>query len=114
MLKLKRMALGLCIQFITGHNWLLRHKRYYLKNPNMDLTCRLCNEPDSTEDASHMWSECRALRAQRNKILAISKRQKTMETAISFNPPFKWSSRQLDRFLQEPHIVQLLVDPEGE
>ena len=113
-LKLNRMALGLCIQFITGHNWLLRHKRYYLKNPNMDLTCRLCNEADSTEDSSHIWSECTALRAQRNKIMAISKRQKTIETAISFNPPFTWSPRQLGRFLQEPHIAQLLVDPEGE
>ena len=58
--------------------------------------------------------QVRALRAQRNKILAISKRQKTTETAISFTPPFNWSPRQLGRFLQEPHIAQLLVDPEGE
>ena len=79
MLKINRIALGLCIQFITGHNGLLRHKRYYLENPNMDLTCRLCNEPNSTEDSSHLWSECRTLRAQRNKVLAKSIRSKKLK-----------------------------------
>ena len=29
LLKLTQKGLGLCIQFLTGHNWLLRHKRYY-------------------------------------------------------------------------------------
>ena len=112
MLKINRIALGLCIQFITGHNWLLRHKRYYLKNPNMDLTCRLCNEPNSTEDSSHIWSECTKLRAQRNKVLANSIRLKQLKP--SFNQPFTWSPRQLCTFLREPSIAQLLVDHEGE
>ena len=34
--------LGFIIQFIKGHNWLLRHKRHYLQNTEMDQTCRLC------------------------------------------------------------------------
>ena len=110
LLKLTKTGLGLCIQYITGHNWLLRHKRYYLDNPNMDLTCRLCNEVNSTEDAVHFWSHCKAMQINRNRITAILKRDKEADK-VSFTQPLMWSPKQLDRFLTEPSIVQLLSDP---
>ena len=105
LLQLTRVTLGLCIQFITGHNWLLRHKRYYLKNPTMDQTCRLCNENESREDAIHLWSKCKALKRQRDIVQGINTTQVILET------PFQWLPSQLARFLREPNIGQLLEGP---
>ena len=110
LLKLSKIGLGLCIQFLTGHNWFLRHKRYYLNNPNMDLTCRLCNEENSTEDAVHFWTNCKAMKINRNRVTAILKRDKEVDK-VSFTQPLMWSPKQLDRFLTEPSIVQLLSEP---
>ena len=93
-----------------GHNWLLRRKRYYLDNPNMDLTCRLCNEENSTEDAVHFWTNCTAMRINRNRVTAILRRDKDTDK-VSFTQPLMWSPKQLDRFLTEPSIVQLLSEP---
>ena len=110
LLKLSKTGLGLCIQFITGHNWLLRHKRYYLNNPNMDQTCRLCNENDSREDAFHFWTNCKAMKINKNRVRAILKRDNDTDL-VCFSHPLKWSPKQMDRFLTEPSIVQLLSDP---
>ena len=110
LLKLTKTGLGLCIQFLTGHNWLLRHKRYYLNNPHMDLTCRLCNEESSTEDAVHFWTNCNAMKINRNRVTAILKRDKETDK-VNFTQPLMWSPKQLDRFLTEPSIVQLLSEP---
>ena len=41
LLYLNRMRLGSLIQLTTGHNSLLRHRRYYLGNQELDQTCRL-------------------------------------------------------------------------
>ena len=124
LIKLCRSQLGLCIQFITGHNWLLRHKRYYLENPQMDQTCRLCNAENSREDAIHFWTECTALRAQRNKIKALYRRSikkskspqggyQITETEPCFNLPiFSWSPTLLVQFLANASMNQLLCDPE--
>ena len=76
----------------------------------MDLTCRLCNEVNSTEDAVHFWSQCKAMQINRNRITAILKRDKEADK-VSFTQPLMWSPKQLDRFLTEPSIVQLLSDP---
>ena len=62
LLKLSRVSLGKIIGFILGHNWLLRHQRKINNNPYMDVTCRGCEEPGTTEDASHLWSTCEALK----------------------------------------------------
>ena len=110
LLKLTKTGLGLCIQFLIGHNWLLRHKRYYLDNPNMDLTCRLCNQEDSTEDAVHLWIHCTAMKINRKRVNAILKLNKHADK-VSFTQPLMWSPMQLDRFLTEPSIVQLLSEP---
>ena len=76
----------------------------------MDLTCRLCNEENSTEDAVHFWAHCTAMKINRNRVNAILKRDKEADK-VSFTQPLTWSSRQLDRFLAEPSIVQLLSEP---
>ena len=79
----------------------------------MDLTCRLCNEENSTEDALHFWTHCTAMRANRKKVMAIMKLNKDADK-VSFIQPLTWSPKQLDRFLTEPSIVQLLSDPGAE
>ena len=71
----------------------------------MDQTCRICNENESREDAIHLWSECRALKRQRDIVQGINTAQVILE------PPFKWLPSQLARFLQEPTIGQLLEGP---
>ena len=100
LLNLGRITLGSIIQFITGHNHLLRHKRYYLINPELDLTCRLCGTVGSKEDSIHIWSRCpnSLIRAVRNKAIALCRlklkqapnskaRAKLSFTLIDFNLP---------------------------
>ena len=79
----------------------------------MDLTCRLCNEENSTEDALHFWTHCKAMKINRNRVTAILKRDKEADN-VSFTQPLMWSPKQMDRFLTEPSIVQLLSDPGAE
>ena len=76
----------------------------------MDQTCRLCNEENSTEDAVHFWTHCNALKINRNRVTAILKRDNEADN-VSFTQPLKWSPKQMDRFLTEPSIVQLLSEP---
>ena len=76
----------------------------------MDLTCILCNEENSTEDAVHFWTHCKAMKINRNRVTAILKRDNEADN-VSFTQPLKWSPKQMDRFLTEPSIVQLLSEP---
>ena len=76
----------------------------------MDQTCRLCNKENSTEDAAHFWTHCKAMKINRNRVTAILIRDKEADN-VSFTQPLKWSPKQMDRFLTEPSIVQLLSEP---
>ena len=46
----------------------------------------------------------------KNRVTAILKGDKEADI-VSFTKPLKWSPKQLDRFLTEPSIVQLLSEP---
>ena len=67
LLNLRRIRLGLIIQFITGHKWLLRHKIYYLKKypngPNMQTLQK--------RKYIHIWLECTKLKEIRNKVQRV-------------------------------------------
>ena len=134
LLKLTRVSLGQIIGFISGHNHLLRHQRKIYNNPYMDVTCRACEEPGTTEDASHLWSTCKALRHIRSIVHEwpednhesdenIESTQRTSLAAFSsgtvrtgpvrrtLESPFEWVPEQLSRFLTDPTIATLLEHP---
>ena len=134
LLKLSRASLGQIIGFISGHNWLLRHQRKIYINPYMDVTCRACEEPGTIEDASHLWSTCKALRHIRSIVHEwpednhesdenIESTQRTSLAAFSsgtvrtgpvrrtLESPFEWVPEQLSRFLTDPTIATLLEHP---
>ena len=112
------------IGFISGHNHLLRTQRKVYNNPYMDVTCRACEEPGTTEDASHLWSKCKALRhiksivhelpeANDESDAHIESNQRTFLAAFSsgtdrqtLESPFEWVPSQLSRFLTDPTSIR--------
>ena len=134
LLKLSRTSLGQAIGFISGHNWLLRHQRKIYNNPYMDVECRACEEPGTIEDASHLWSECKALRYIRSIVHewpednheSDNNTESTPRMSLdaispgavragparrSLERPFEWVPEQLSRFLADPTIARLLEHP---
>ena len=100
----------------------------------MDVTCRACEEPGTTEDASHLWSTCKALRhirsivhewpednhesddntesTQRTSLAAFSSGTvRTGPVRRTLESPFEWVPEQLSRFLTDPTIATLLEHP---
>jgi len=95
LLQLNRTLLGKTVQFLTGHNNLMRHR--HLKDNSIDPTCRMCQMKDET--SFHVIAECEALWQTRRFIF--------FETKLS-NPP-NWTVCQVTRFLRESPIGELLV-----
>ncbi|XP_059091458.1 uncharacterized protein LOC131886993 [Tigriopus californicus] len=89
-----RTELGKCIQFITGHCNLQRHR--HILNDISDPSCRLCNENDETP--WHLLAECRGL---------IARRWTSFQHPTLPQMP-KWSLKQLLGFLKESIIWELL------
>ena len=96
----------------------------------MDVTCRGCEEQGTTEDASHLWSTCEALRHIRSIVhewpvsdAHIESNQRTSLAALSsgtvrtgperrtLESPFEWVPEQLSRFLTDPTLAKLLEHP---
>ena len=99
----------------------------------MDVTRRLCKEPDTTEDATHLWSICKALEHTRSIVHEwpeashesehTEATQQTSLAALSsgtvqtgpkrqtLESPFEWLPEQLSRFLTDPTLVKLLEHP---
>ena len=100
----------------------------------MDVTCRGCKEQGTTEDASHLWSTCKALRHIRSTVhewpeandesdAHIEPNQRTSLAAFSsgtvrtgperqtLESPFEWVPSQLSRFLTDPTLAKLLEHP---
>ena len=105
---LTRKELGKSIQFITGHNGLLRHEAKL----NKELTstaCRLCD--DGIEDAIHLWSDCNIV-ADYGGASPITTHQ-TPSNRTSGDRTITWTPEQLSRFLRTPIIASLLI-PERE
>ena len=100
----------------------------------MDVTCRACEEPGTIEDASHLWSTCKALQhirsivhewpednhesdentesTQRTSLAAFSSGTvRTGPVRRTLESPFEWVPEQLSRFLTDPTIATLLEHP---
>ena len=97
LLKLSRLDLGLCTQFITGHNRLKKHEAKV--TAGTENTCRLCLE--DIESSWHVVGECPALWQERRHSFKISGGQTTLE-----NPP-KWKVYQLMSFLNKTEMTKL-------
>lgn len=97
---LGRPTLGTLIQFFTGHCYLMKHR--HRQSPHVDPTCRLCCEDDETP--WHLISECPALWATRG------------DNFLSFLPDLAttWTTHQLTRFLQVPHVGELFVPTDAD
>ena len=122
------MRLGSIIQFRTGHNSCLRHRRYYLQNPEMDQTCRLCKLENSREDSIHLWLTCTDpnIQAARNKVRALCRlqikrapnsesRARLANSLKNFNyPNFVWSPAEVCQFIMNRSVAQLMDDYEEE
>ena len=93
--RLSRTDLGLLIQFVTGHNYLRRHRRVLGEKEDK---CRLCGE--DIEDSLHLWENCKGTRDLRGGGFIKCK-------------PTIWSLSQLSMFLREQPIAGLM-DRNGE
>ena len=105
---LTRAELGRTIQFITGHNSLLRHEikvNKELTNPD----CRLCG--NGVEDAAHLWSNC--TKVQDSGWVPPSMMHDIPQNRTPGDTTMVWTPDQLGRFLRIPLIASLLV-PDGE
>ena len=91
--RLSRIDLGLLIQFVTGHNYLCRHRKVMGEE---DDRCRLCGE--DIEDSLHLWENCKATRDLRGGFIKCT-------STI-------WSLSQLSMFLRE-QIIAGLMDQNG-
>ena len=92
-----REELGLVIQFITGHGFLMKHRSSL--EPEVSAECRLCLEED--EDPEHLWRECPAIETERRKII------------IDKNPS-NLHVKELRRFLRIPPIAEIMCQERGE
>ena len=95
---ISRVELGLVIQFVTGHCYLLKHRS--LLEPGLAYECRLCLEED--EDPMHLWCECPAIDSERRKIGLINK------------TPVNWLPGEFSRFLRIPPIAEIMGQEQGE
>ena len=92
-----REELGLVIQFLTGHGFLMKHRS--LVEPEVSAECRLCLEED--EDPEHLWRVCPAIETERRKI-------------INDNNPSNWQIKELRRFLRIPSIAEIMCQDRGD
>ena len=95
---ISRVVLGLVIQFVTGHCYLLKHRS--LLEPGLAYECRQCLEED--EDPMHLWWECPAIDSEGRNIGLINK------------TPVNWLPGKFSRFLRIPPIVEIMGQVEGE
>ena len=104
---LPRLELGMTIQFITGHNSLLRHEAK-LNKEIASLDCRLCGH--GVEDAAHLWSNCTMVRG--HGWVPPSTLRNTPHNRTPGDTTTVWTPEQLSRFLRIPMIASLLA-PDG-
>ena len=95
---ISRVDLGLVIQFVTGHCYMMKHVS--MLEPGMASKCRLCLEGD--EDPMHLWCECPAIGSERRKIGLINK------------TPANWLPGEFSRFLRMPAIAEIMGQAQGE
>ena len=95
LLKIGRIMLSTCVQWITGFCNLMRHR--HKKNPALSDSCRLCDTGPETPE--HLTFLCPRL---------------TQYRADSFRlyngTPESWHAQDLINFIQTAPISQLLVD----
>ena len=96
LLNMKRCNLSRIVQFITGHNNLKRHRNIQ-NGVNDPESCRLCQEDE--ESSYHVIAECPAMQYFRGKIF---------QTPTLLPDPPVWTVMQIDRFLRESPIGDML------
>ena len=98
LLTMQRNNLSRLVQFLTGHNKLKRHKN--LQNGvNDPHSCRLCLEEE--ESSFHVIAECPATQAARSGVFKLP-------TPTTLPNPPDWTVRQVDRFLKESQVGNML------
>ena len=100
LLNMKRCNLSRIVQFITGHNNLKRHRNIQ-NGVNDPESCRLCQEDE--ESSYHVIAECPAMQYFRGKIF---------QTPTLLPDPPVWTVMQIDRFLRESPIGDMLDNME--
>jgi hypothetical protein len=92
---------GLVARMFTGHAFMKQHDRVILENTNKpvgDVTCRLCEDPDSVEDPIHIICQCPRLNSARNSMLG----------AFQLNPLVpQWNIKGMLEFIQLEVITDL-------
>ena len=96
LLKMNRNKLSILVQFITGHNRLMRHCNLQdgIEDP---YSCRFCLEDEET--SYHLIAECLALQADR---WAVFQSPSTLEKHPT------WSVKQLNMFLEVSKVGKML------
>jgi len=100
-MQLGREELGLCAQFITGHNFMARHTT--LLGETRNGWCRLCLNEEEPETAWHVAAECPTVRNHRVDIFL----------AHLMSPCPSWSVAQLSRFISVDCIGLLMIRSTG-
>jgi hypothetical protein len=96
-LGLDRVTLGRFIEFVSGHNWMLKHER--IVNQGGDPHCRLCGL--EWESSEHIFLTCVGVQRERQAIWCQLK-------FVSFLR--SWRPVDLVRFIMSP-TVAWLMDP---
>ena len=95
-IQIDKAQLGKLVQFLTGHNNLMRHR--YIKDQTIDPTCRLCKEKKTEESSFHVIAICPKLWRTRWQIF---------HQQLLTDPP-NWTPCQVTRFLRESPIGDLM------
>ena len=93
-LQLDKVQLGKTVQFLTGHNNLMRHR--HIKDKTINPTCRMCKEAE--ESSLHVIAKCPKLWRTRWNIFH--------QHQLTDTP--NWTLCQVTRFLRESPIGGLL------
>ena len=116
------MRLELIIQYTSGHNSFSRHLIYYKRDEQMDLTCRLCYQPNTMEDSKHIWSTCDSQTIKMARKWAIAQCRLKIRKApcsevwvwlanlLNNFTNFIWSQNELSQFIWNESVMMLLED----
>ena len=96
LLRLERDNLSKLVQFLTGHNKLMRHKNIQEGISEPD-SCRLCRQDE--ESSFHVIAECPAMQKIRT---GVFKNPRTLP-----NPP-EWTVSQVEKFLKVSPVGDML------
>ena len=98
LLRLERDNLSKLVQFLTGHNKLMRHKNIQEGISEPD-SCRLCRQDE--ESSFHVIAECPAMQTIRSGVFKLP------TPSVLTNPP-EWTVAQVVKFLKVSPVGNML------